>query len=58
MPPDIYDHIADCHSMLSEFLRFNKMLPSMFATATSGAKRHATGAVTPQLASIGDPPYT
>ena len=48
MAPDIYDHIADCHQMLGDFLRFNNLLPSLFAT--SGAKRQSSGAAVPRAA--------
>jgi len=35
---DVYEHIQECHALLQDFLRFHRLLPSMFPTGGSPAK--------------------
>ena len=38
---DVYEHIQDCHALLHDFLRFHRLLPSMFPTGSSPARSGA-----------------
>ena len=35
---DVYEHIQECHELLHDFLKFHRLLPSMFPTGGSPAK--------------------